>query len=88
MRSIIRVRGAKNVSDVRVYCIYYRIYPPQVHHSPSLADSGNYDDINCSLAHTLEKDLEKLHQNYEEMREKHNEKVEELLKIIADSNDK
>lgn len=65
-----------------------RISPPQVHHSPSLADSGNFEDMNCTFAHTLEKELEKLRQNYDEMREKHNEKVEQLLKIIADSNDK
>ncbi|XP_065226518.1 protein quick-to-court isoform X2 [Planococcus citri] len=58
------------------------------HHSPSLADSGNFEDINCTFAHTLEKELERLRQNYDDMREKHNEKVEQLLKIIADSNDR
>lgn len=47
--------------------------------SPSPADSGHGDEYD---------EAKKLRQAYDELREKHNDKIEELLKSLGDLNEK
>lgn len=47
--------------------------------SPSPADSGHGDEYD---------ETKKLRQAYDELREKHNDKIEELLKSLGEINEK